>query len=475
MPRNSTHTAAASSGLAQSRFGTLTDCRSKLLQRLAGDRGTATRDVLRHVVILATGSGTAKCVGVLSIPIITRLYTPEHFGLFALFLSCIALLTPLASLRYSAALPLPRRDRTAVALLLACLLLLSLFIALLALLFAVSSDRLFALVSAQALAPFWPLLLASIGTAGLHEILTSWSVREKSFRIIAKADVSQSILGAALKITLALAALQHIGLYIGHIAAQATACALLARRAWRDASAFARRASARHVRLVAARYSAFPGYRLPSQVLMTFGQQAPLLFVSAIYGAATAGQLGLALVALALPLTLIGQNAGQAYYAEIARIGCGDPVRICRVTCEVTVRLLAMAIVPTLVLMIAGTELFVLFFGARWHDAGMFASVLSIYLPAQFVANLLSHALSVFDKQHVYLRLNVVRVVMIVGIFGIAYQLKLSAFMTIAAYSVVLSVHYVATSVSIFMIIRRAISGQGNVPDLAGPQSGVAR
>jgi len=171
MPRNSTHTAVASSGLTQSRFGTLSDGLRRLRHRVEGGRSTATRDVIRHALILATGSSAARAVGVVSVPIITRLYTPEQFGHFALFLSFIALLTPLASLRYSAALPLPRRDRSAVALLLACLLFLGSFVVVLALLFASFSERLFALVSAQALASLWPLLLAGVAVAGLHHAI----------------------------------------------------------------------------------------------------------------------------------------------------------------------------------------------------------------------------------------------------------------------------------------------------------------
>ena len=460
MQRDSTHIAVAPSGVSRRRLSASTDGLRERVVRLAGGRASS-RDVIRHALILATGSGAAKAIGVASVPVITRLYTPEQFGLFALFLSCVALLTPFASLRYSAALPLPKRDQGAVALLMACMLFLGLFIALLAVLIALFSGELLGLVSAQALVPLWPLLLASVATAGLHEILSSWSVREKHFGLMARADVSQSLLGAAAKIGLALGAFQHLGLYVGHIAAQAAASVLLARAAWRSSVDVARGLSFGAVKQVVRRYAGFPLYRLPSQVLMTIGQQAPLLFVSATYGSATAGQLGLALVALALPLTLIGQNAGQAYYAEIARVGRGEPARIYQVSREVTLRLLALAVVPTGILMLGGATLFSLFFGARWHDAGAFAGILAIYLPAQFVANLLSHALSVLDRQHVYLRLNALRVVMIVGTFAIAHQLKLSAFETVAAYSAVLSAHYVATSITIFTIIRRAVATPG--------------
>lgn len=455
---NPADTAVVVPGAPLGRFGRLPDRFRRLLQRLAGGRGTATSDVFRHMLVLAAGSGAAKAISLFITPIITRLYTPDQYGLYVLFMASIALLTPLATLRYSAALPLPRRNGTAVALLLACLVLLTLFTVLLAALFATFSEPLFGLLSAQALAPFWPLLVAAIAIAGLYEILTNWSVRKRDFRVMAKAEVSQSVLGGILKIGFALAALHRVGLLIGHIVAQAAACLLLMHVTWRDTGNLARRVRSRTVRLAIARYAAFPAYRMPSQMLLNFGQQAPVFFVSAIYGAATAGQLGLALGVLAMPLMLLGQTTGQAYYAEIARIGRSEPERIYQITREVTVRLLALGLVPTLVLMLAGTWLFPLFFGASWHDAGVFSSILAIYLLAQFVANPLSHALNVFDKQHIFLRLNVVRLTMIVGIFAIAHQLKLSAFMAIAAYSVVLSIHYVMTSIAIFATIRRIIA-----------------
>jgi O-antigen/teichoic acid export membrane protein len=430
------------------------------LGRVAGTDSKAAGDVIRHTMVLAAGSAVARVVGVASIPVITRLYTPEQYGLFALFLSATALLMPLASLRYSAALPLPRRHGTAVALLLVCLACLCMFLGLMAILFGLFSTNLFDLFSAGPLAPLWPVLVLSVGTAGLFEILTNWSVRRRRFRLMAQVDVTQSALGGLLKIGLGYLTLQRLGLVVGHIAAQVVACTMLARATWIEAARQVRRTCIRTLKMVAYRYADFPKFRLPSQMLMSFSQQAPLLFVTAMYGTATGGQLGLALVALALPLTLIGQTTGQAYYGEIARIGRADPARIRSLTRHVAIRLFLIGLVPTLVLGFAGARLFPLVFGTGWGEAGVYASILAIYLLAQFVANPLAHALSVFDKQRVFLGLNVVRAMMTVGAFTVAYLLELSSFEAIAAYSVVLSLHYVATSLSIFAVIRSAMAGR---------------
>lgn len=455
---------AGSPPIPVSRFAGIAERMRTQLRRLAGHRGTGTHEVFRHMLVLAAGSGAAKVVGTLSIPIITRLYTPEQYGLFTVFLSVTAILTPLASLRYSAALPLARREGTAAALLVACMALLGLTLALMVAVLLVSADHLFGLVSAAQLVPVWPLLVAAVGTAGVYEILTNWAVRQRGFRTMAQAEVSQSVLGGATKIGLALVSLQRVGLVAGHLVGQIVACLILWRLVWRRANTGIRRTTRKKVWLVLARYTDFPTYRLPSQLLLIASQQAPVFFLSALYGAAIAGQLGLALVALAVPLTLIGQTTGQAFYAEIARLGRNKPDEIHRITCGVMKRMLVLGLVPTVVLMGAGRWLFPLFFGARWLDAGVFASILSIYLLAQFVANPLSHTLSVFDKQRLFLRFNIVRAILIAGVFGVAYWLRLSAFMAIAAYSVVLSIHYAITSYTIFVIIRRAIADVRRLP-----------
>jgi len=50
---------------------------------------------------------------VLASPVLTRLYPPEAFGLYATFLALVSSVTPAATGRYEVALMLPRSDRSA--------------------------------------------------------------------------------------------------------------------------------------------------------------------------------------------------------------------------------------------------------------------------------------------------------------------------------------------------------------------------
>src|SRR5690606_12731715 len=73
--------------------------------------------VFKGMITLALGSGGARLIGLAAIPLLSRLYSPEDFGLLAVFSSMVLILAPLVSLRYVLALPLPRRDGTALNLL----------------------------------------------------------------------------------------------------------------------------------------------------------------------------------------------------------------------------------------------------------------------------------------------------------------------------------------------------------------------
>ena len=439
------------------RFSGVAERLRALLSRATETRGTGTNEVFRHMMVLAAGSGAAKAVGALTIPIVTRLYSPEQFGLFTLFLSITATLTPLMSLRYSAALPLPRRDGTAVSLLVACAGILILMSISMTIVFTLFSEKIFSLFSIQQLAPMGPWIVAALSAAGLYEILTNWGVRKRSFKMLAKAEVSQSVLAGGMKIGFSYLALQQIGLIVAHVLSQLTVCIIIVCAVWKETSKLLLRTNVKKIWFMLTFYSDFPKFRLASQLLLIVAVQAPIFFIGASFGPATAGQLGLALVALAVPLTLLGQTTGQAYYSEIARIGIKEPAKILDITTGVIKRLFVMGLAPTVILMFGSTYLFPIFFGKQWHAAGVFCAILSIYLLAQFVASPLGHVLSVFKKQYLFLRINIVRVLLILAIFYFSNRMELTANTTIAIYSVALSVHYLVTSYAILSIIKREV------------------
>ena len=79
-------------------------------------------DFFRGVVTIAGATGAAQLIGILSSPIITRLYSPSDYGAFAVAGAVLTLLVSIACLRYELAIPLPKGDADAANVFVLCLL-----------------------------------------------------------------------------------------------------------------------------------------------------------------------------------------------------------------------------------------------------------------------------------------------------------------------------------------------------------------
>lgn len=404
--------------------------------------------------MLATGGLVARAVAFIAIPFITRLYTPYDLGVLAVFVSLTALMAPNATLRYTSAIPLPKRDSTATLLFALCILLLTFISSLTFLVLFFFAPAILSIFSMNAISPYWWLLIVSIVGVGLYETLNDWAIREKAFKAIAATLIWQSTLSAIVKVGLGFWGIAPLGLLLGHVVSQTSGCTSLVIKFSQKLKQNRRHITIPRLIFVAKRYADFPKYRLPSQLLLAFSSNAPLLFSAAFFGQHTTGQLGLAFTALALPIQLVGKTTGQAYYGEIANIGPQHPEKILEITRSITKKLFLLSIPPFLLIILVGPQLFALVFGDTWHVAGNFARILAIYMVAQFISSPLTNALNIFAKQRILLKINIIRALLLLIVFGISYIWKLNDYQTISIYSILLAIHYTLISFTIFKVIK---------------------
>ena len=68
----------------------------------------------QNVLTLMTGSTLSQAIPIAISPILTRIYTPEDFGLYAVYLAIITILGTIVSGRYELAIMLPKKDEDAI-------------------------------------------------------------------------------------------------------------------------------------------------------------------------------------------------------------------------------------------------------------------------------------------------------------------------------------------------------------------------
>ena len=414
----------------------------------------STNDVFKNMLILATGVGGAQLIGFALAPILTRIYAPEDFGALSVFMAATGLLLPFGTLRYSVSLPLPKQDGIAINLFVLSIMILLITTCILTFSLFLYTDTIFDMFFINSLLPYWWLMPVALFWSGLHEILDSWSIRQKNFKIISRTNIFQVLISGLVKIGLGVAEMKSLGLLIGTVFSNIFATALLAAGNIKSIKINIKYIRTKRMKFLLNRYAEYPKYRLPSQFILTLSKQAPLLFLAAFFGTGVVGYFGLSMMVIGIPLALFGNTTGQAYYAEVAKIGRKDPGVIYELSKDVIKRLFLFSIVPFFLLLFGAPWLFSIVFGDNWYEAGVYTRIMSFYMLAAFVSTPLANALNVFEEQLVFLKLNILRLIILMVLFFISWMIDLGATETIIFYSGMMSLYYMYLSHFILRTIR---------------------
>lgn len=421
--------------------------------------GGVVGNVFRGMATLALGAGAARVIGVIAIPFLTRIYSPEDFGLLAVFTALVAMLVPIVTLRYVVAVPLPRHNGMAMNLVVLSTGLLSVIVFAVGLVLFVAGPSLLTLMSMEALAPWWWLIVFGLVGTGLYEILSMWATRQQAYGVVARTQILQGVVGSALKILLGLLSLKPLGLLLGQIAAQCGGIGMLSRSLWPEFRANMRFVTPSRLRLAAGRYKGFPIYRLPTQFLAAFSMQSPILFSAMIFSKEEVGNLSLALSLTALPIAIFGTSLGQAFYSDAAKLGQRNSKAIYELSKNTCIRLAFLSAIPALAIFFLSPIVFGALFGGAWSLSGDLAGYLSIYLAMQFVSSPMSNIVNIYNLQHYSLILNIVRCALVAFVFLSSHFMSLDIRITILVYSIMLLVYY-SLYAYVLLSIPRKLSGQ---------------
>jgi len=406
---------------------------------------------LSGAISLGIGVGGAKLITLAALPIITRLYQPADMGLLSLFSSAIMLFAPVLTFQYERALPLPKRSSVAINIFVLQLLIIVSMTFVLTVFLAFFNDVLFLKFSMKELSVFWWLLPLGAAFYALYRALQMWATRERRYSVMSNAELVQSAVGNLVKILIGLLSASSMGLLVGHIIALCGGGLRLLAYFFSSIRMLKHHVSLRRLRAVAIRYASYPIFRLPSQLILILATYWPIFFIGVAFGVAEAGQFGLAMMALTLPINLIARTMSNAYYGEIANLGLNANEKIRTSVFAVLGIYSVVGIVLSLLIYFIAPLLFPLVFGDEWVRAGKYAAILSIYLAFQFIAVPVMSVLSVFKQEKIDLLLNIQRLILVVGGFALSDYLGLALEQTLIMYSLIMVLHY---CFSIYRVIR---------------------
>lgn len=406
------------------------------------------------MLTLAFGSSSARAISILSVPIITRIYSPSEYGLLALYVSTISILSPAATLRYGTAIPLPKTDVFAINIFALGLVLLSLYSFILVIVLYFFGEIIFLQFNMVELQKWWWLIVLGVVGSATYELLNSWATRKKKFQIMARTQFTQSVIGNGTKILLGVLGYKSFGLIFGQFLNQSSGSIGLTKTLFTDFKVLRAKVSIKKLKFASRYYRQFPFFRLPSQLLLTISSNGPILIMSSIYSKDLTGQLSLAIMAISLPTGIISQAISSAFYAEISRIGRRNLKKIKQLTLDIQKRLFLIGIPITILIYFLAEPVFNVIFGLEWKNAGKYASILAPYVLLQFTSSTLVQVLNITGSQLSFLMLNIVRILGLIIIYAIFKYNTFESDSFVYALSGYLSMFYIYQTIFVLKSIK---------------------
>ena len=331
-------------------------------------------EYVRNVLTLMSGTTIAQAIPVAVTPILTRIYTPAEFGLFAIYMALISVGVMIATGRLEMAVLIARKDSEALQLAVISLVISGVisFLAMIAI--AIWGQQIAVLAGLPELETWLYIVPFSIFLFSVYKVLLHWLNRKKQYELMSRSRITQSGSISALQMVVGLAAKIPAGLALADCLGRVAALLFIFRRvkATIKLPEFNR---ARQYALIR-RYRKFPFLGSPASLLNILSLQMPYVIIPAIFTSAIAGMYFLVFRVLMLPIALLGESMMEVFrnraIEDLKDHGTCRPVFI-----KTFLSLVIIGLPPTLLLMLFGREIFAFVFGEDWREAGHYAAILA--------------------------------------------------------------------------------------------------
>lgn len=396
----------------------------------------------RALTLLSGGTLLGQLCLVAVSPILTRLFTPEDFGVLAVFAAFLATISVILALRYDFAQPVGEDDREAASITLgaAWIVVINTSIILAAVYFL--ADEVAAALDMPALAPLLWLFPPTILVYGWLVVLTYWSLRRQTFKLN---SISKLVLGgtqAAVQLLLGYLAFGAPGLIVGYATGILVQFLYLFHGTRADDRRMIFQSSREDVFKALKKHWRYPVLYAPSALMSSAAQLLPPVFLAIVYGPALAGLFALGQRVVGMPVRMLSHSAGQVFLSEMPKL-TADQVE--KLFIKSSWRFLALGAVGMLPLIFIGPELFAFVFGEKWRESGVIVGWLVPLYISRFVVMSVSQVLNVLNQQSWHLIMSSLSLIALAGSFTAGSYFQWNYMTTIACYSLSWTVIQIAT------------------------------
>lgn len=275
-------------------------------------------DFFKNVATLISGTSLAQLVSVLIYIALSRIYTDEDFGIFGLYMNILNITIIFSTAKYELAILLPKSERFSVNLLgLSAVISIGVGIFLL-LLVVVFNSQICTMLGSEEISAWLYYIPLSTLLVGLFQAFRNYSNREKRYKLIAGANIAQSLGNSVLKVVLGLLIAGAAGLIIGVVFGQLVGLLIflvLHLRANRHKWSWL---SFSEMRRLGREYSLFPRFNMWQGLVNNLSGALPVFVFSSYFSLAVAGIYTFGYMLIYRPVNLVASAFYQVLYQRFS-------------------------------------------------------------------------------------------------------------------------------------------------------------
>jgi O-antigen/teichoic acid export membrane protein len=394
-----------------------------------------------NVSKLTTGTAIAQLISIATAPFLYRIYEREHYGTLGVYMAITGVLGVFSTLQFLQVIMLEKEDDDAINAMWLNRIINTCFAILVAVSLLVFSPLFAKWADNEALSKWFWMIPIGMFFAGQNEIFRVWANRKKEYNLLTLNGIFMAVLTPIISISLGLYIKNETGLFIGLLVGQSLPALILLIGLAKKYDLGLKKMDISVVKQLFKTHKNFPMYSLPSEFVNRFSNQLPVFMLNHFVGVGAVGLYNLAMRMLGLPISFIGSAISNVFQQRATedyhRTGS------CRGIFIKTFKSLALiSILPTIVILFFGPDLFQWAFGANWREGGVYSQILIVMMMLKLIVSPLSFTFFIANKQREDFAWHIWMLISNLAIYGYVATIKLNVFTILMLYSINYSIAY---------------------------------
>ncbi|WP_110283987.1 lipopolysaccharide biosynthesis protein [Halomonas sp. LBP4] len=411
------------------------------------DGGFTNFMMVKSTAIVLSGALLAQLIGFVSIPILSRVFTPAEMGIFQIASAAMATTLPLSTLKYEFAILRVKANWQVAALLYTCIVMTVCMAVIVP-----SVGHLWRSLGGP-LDNIWTswMLFAMLTGGGIFQAVWQVAVRESRYTRMALAKPLQALVFNLFSIVGGFSsAAGAVILVLGDMLSRIASSAVALRKCDIWPERITSHLNIRRLRLLLWRHRKYPFFSVPSGIIGAFAASLPVFWLGAMYSDEVVGQFGMAWRTVFMPATMITLAISQVVNGRLSIIVRQNSMHVGSYIMKVAFTVTAYATLPILSLLIWGESALMLLLGPEWDMAGKMLNAMVPLLFSVVLGGPIGMTLVVIGRPDLQLYWDLSRLFLLVAVFSVCVSVSINPVFFVLGYSMAMlmaSVCFLALSV----------------------------